>query len=100
MNEPWISQDTLGILIMAIFIFLGPLVATLGWLFVTKRKVKKLTIGIIAFGIVMGFIFLVFGVIAYFFGQPRWVWLMSGFFGLHCAVFFSHVYGEINSQKT
>ena len=99
MNEPWISQETLGLLIMAIFIPLGPLVATLGWLFVTKGKTnrltikaKKLTLGVIAFGIVMGFIFLVFGVIAYFFGQPRWVWLRSGFYGLDCAISFGIVY--------
>ena len=74
MNEPWISQETLGLLIMAIFIPLGPLVGTLGWLFVQKGKTnrltikaKKLTLGVIAFGFVMGFIFLVFGVIAFFF---------------------------------
>ena len=95
MNEPWISQETLGLLIMAIFIPLGPLVGTLGWLFVQKgkahkltRKAKKITLGVIAFGIVMGFIFLVFGGIAYFFGQPRWVWLRSGFYALDCAIFF------------
>ena len=92
MNEPWISQEALGLLIMAIFIPLGPLVATLGWLFVPKGKAKKLTLGVIAFGIVMGFIFLVFGVIAYFFGQPRWVWLRSGFYGLDWAILFGIVY--------
>lgn len=99
MNEPWISQETLGLLIMAIFIPLGPLVGTLGWLFVRKgktnrltTKAKKLTLGVIAFGIVMGFIFFVFGVIAYFFGQPRWVWLRSGFYALDCAIFFGGEY--------
>ena len=45
---------TLGILIMAIFIPLGPLVGTLGWLFVPKGKAKKLTLGVIAFGLVYG----------------------------------------------
>ena len=40
----------------------------------------------------MGFIFLVFGVIAYFFGQPRWVWLRSGFYGLDWAILFGIVY--------
>ena len=99
MNEPWISQATLGLLIMTMFIPLGPLVGTLGWLFVQKgkankltKKAKKLTMGVIAFGFVMGFIFLVFGVIAYFFGQPRWVWLRSGFNALDCAIFFGGVY--------
>ncbi len=92
MNVPWISQETLGLLIMIIFIPLGPIVGTLGWLFVQKGKAKKLTLGVIAFGFVMGSVFLVFGVIAYFFGQPRWVWLGSGFFGLDGTVLFGIVY--------
>lgn len=92
MNEPWISQETLGLLIMAIFIPLGPIIGTLGWLFVTKGKAEKLTLGVIAFGFVMGFIFFVFGVITYFFGQPRWVWLRSGFYGLDWAILFGIVY--------
>jgi len=92
MNEPWISQQTLGLLIMLIFIPLGPLVGTLGWLFVQNGKAKKLTLGVIAFGFVMGLVFIVFGVIAYLFGQPRWVWLRSGFYGLDCAILFGIVY--------
>ena len=92
MNEPWISQQELGILIMVIFIPLGPIIGTLGWLFVPKGKVKKLTLGVIAFGFVMGFVLLVFGIIAYFFAQPRWVWLRSIFFGLDGAVLFAVVY--------
>ena len=92
MNEPWISQETLGLLIMAIFIPLGPLVATLGWLFVPKGKAKKLTLGVIAFGFVMGSVLLVFSIIAFLFGQPRWVWLRSGFFGLDGTVLFGIVY--------
>ncbi len=92
MNEPWISQQELGILIMVIFIPLGPLVGTLGWLFVPKGKAKRFTLGVIAFGFVMGLILLVFGIIAYLFGQPRWVWLRSGFYGLDCTVLFGIVY--------
>lgn len=95
MNEPWISQRELGLLIMIIFIPLGPIVGTLGWLFVPKGKAKKLTLGVIAFGFVLGFVLLVFGVIAFIFGQPRWVWLRSGFYGLDCAILFGVVYWVI-----
>lgn len=92
MNEPWISQKMLGVLIMSLFIPLGPLVGTLGWLFVPKGKARKLTLGVITIGFVMGFVLLVFGIFAYFFGQPRWVWLRSGFYGLDCTVLFAIVY--------
>ena len=92
MNEAWISQETLGLLIMVIFIPLGPIIGTLGWLFVPKGKAKKLTLGIIAFGFVMGSVLLVFSIIAFLFGQPRWVWLRSGFFGLDTTVLFGIVY--------
>ncbi|MYA57106.1 hypothetical protein F4X88_12480 [Candidatus Poribacteria bacterium] len=95
MNETWISQQELGILMMVIFIPLGPIVGTLGWLFVPKGKAKKLTLGVLAFGCVMGFVLLVFGIIAYFFGQPRWVWLRSIFFGLNDTVLFAFVYWVI-----
>ena len=92
MNEPWISQEILGLLIMAIFIPLGPIIGTLGWLFVPKGKAKKLTLGVIAFGFIMGSVLLVFSIIAFLFGQPRWVWLRSGFFGLDGTVLFGIVY--------
>ena len=92
MNAPWISQETLGLLIMIIFIPLGPLVGTLGWLFVPKGKAKKLTLGVIAFGFVMESVLLVFSIIAFLFGQPRWVWLRLGFFGLDGTVLFGIVY--------
>ena len=82
MNEPWISQKTLGLLIMVIFIPLGPIVGTLGGYFVPRGKVKKLTLGILITGIVLASILFLFGLIALLFGQPRSVWLMSGFFGL------------------
>ena len=99
MNEPWISQETLGLLLMLMFIPLGALSGTLAWLFVKKgkankltRKARKLTMGVIAFGLVMGFIFIVFGIIAYSFGQPRSVWLTSGLDALSCAIFFGGEY--------
>ena len=82
MNEPWISQKTLGLLIMVIFIPLGPIVGTLGGYFVPRGKVKRLTLGILITGIVLASILFLFGLIALLFGQPRSVWLMSGFFGL------------------
>ena len=92
MNEPWISQQELGILMMVIFMPLGPIVGTLGWLFVPKGKAKKLTLGVLGFGFVIGFVLFVFGITAYFFGQPRWVWLRSVIFGLNDAVLFAIVY--------
>ena len=98
MNEPWISQEALGILIMAIFVPLGPIIGTLGGLFVPKGKAKKLTLGVIAFGFVMSFVLLVFGMIAYLFGQPRWVWLRSGFFGLDLLLGFGIVFWVIRKR--
>lgn len=100
MNEAWISQETLGLLIMSIFIPLGPIIGTLGWLFVPKGKAKKLTLGVIAFGFVMGSVLLVFSIIAFLFGQPRWVWLRSGFFGLDGTVLFGIVYWIILKRYT
>ncbi len=82
MNEPWISQRDLGLLIMIIFIPIGPLIGTLSGYFVPRGKAKKLTLGVLIFGIVLASILFLFGVIALLFGQPRSVWLMSGFFGL------------------
>ena len=82
MNEPWISQEKLGLLIMVIFIPMGPLLGTLGGYFVPRGKAKKLTLGILISGIALASILFVFGVIALLFGQPRKIWLMSGFFGL------------------
>ena len=82
MNEPWISQEKLGLLIMVIFIPIGPLLGTLGGYFVPRGKAKKLTLGVLIFGIALASILFVFGVIALLFGQPRKIWLMSGFFRL------------------
>ena len=82
MNEPWISQKQLGLLIMVIFIPMGPLLGTLGGYFVPRGKAKKLTLGVLISGIALASILFVFGVIALLFGQPRKIWLMSGFFGL------------------
>ena len=82
MNEPWISQEKLGLLIMVIFIPMGPLVGTLASYFVPRGKAKKLTLGVLIFGIALASILFVFGVITLLFEQPRKVWLMSGFFGL------------------
>ena len=56
MNLGFHSKNYKGILIMVIFIPLGPIIGTLGWLFVPKGKAKKLTLGVIAFGFVMGFV--------------------------------------------
>lgn len=82
MNEPWISQEKLGLLIMVIFIPMGPLLGTLGGYFVPRGKAKKLTLGVLIFGIALASILFVFGVIALLFEQPRKVWLTSVFFGL------------------
>jgi len=82
MNESWISQEKLGLLIMVIFIPMGPLLGTLGGYFVPRGKAKKLTLGVLIFGIALAFILFVFGVIALLFEQPRKVWLTSVFFGL------------------
>ncbi len=82
MNEPWISQEKLGLLIMVIFIPIGPLLGTLGGYFVPRGKAKKLTLCVLIFGMTLAVILFLFGVIALLFGQPRKVWLMSGFFGL------------------
>ena len=82
MNEPWISQEKLGLLIMVIFVPMGPLLGTLSGYFVPRGKAKKLTLGVLIFGIALASILFAFGVIALLFGQPRKIWLMSGFFGL------------------
>lgn len=82
MNEPWISQEKLGLLIMVIFIPMGPLLGTLGGYFVPRGKAKKLTLSVLIFGIALASILFVFGVIALLFEQPRKVWLTSVFFGL------------------
>lgn len=98
MNEPWISQERLGLLIMVIFIPIGPLVGILGSYFVPREKAKKLTLDVLIFGIALASILFVFGVIALLFGQPRKVWLMSGFFGLDLTLCLGIVFWVIRKR--
>lgn len=98
MNESWISQKQLGLLIMVIFIPIGPLLGILGSYFVPRGKAKKLTLGVLIFGIVLASILFVFGVIALLFGQPRKIWLMSGFFGLDLTLCLGIVFWVIRKR--
>lgn len=92
MNEPWIHPGLLGSLIGGIFGTLGALIGTLAGVFIPKGKAKKLTLGVNTFAVVLVFIFFLFGIIAYFSGQARAVWLTSGGFGLYLTVSFSFGY--------
>lgn len=82
MNEAWISPRELGLLIMVIFVPIGPLIITFGSYIIPRGKAKKLTLVIFIFGMVLASILFMFGVIALMFRQPYRVWFMSGFYGL------------------
>ncbi len=91
MNEPWISNIWLvGGILGSIMGFLGALFGSLGGL-VNKGKAKKLVLGYGIFGIILSFIILVIGVVAYLFGQPG-VWWCFGFPGILGAVVFTPIF--------
>ena len=95
MNEPWISLGILGGLIGGIFGILGGLVGTLAGVFVPKGKAKKLTLGVNTFAVALGFVLIVFGIIAFLFEQPGRVWLTSVIAGLECSACFGICYWVI-----
>ena len=81
MNEPWFSPVMLSTLNTIVKVF-GILAVTLAIVLFTKGKAKKLTLGVLITAIVLASILFLFGLIALLFGQPRSVWLISGFNGL------------------
>jgi hypothetical protein len=58
----------------------------------SKRKSQEIYFGRYRFRICHGVDFACIWYFAYLFGQPRWVWLRSGFFGLNDTVLFGVVY--------
>ena len=86
MNEPWIHPGILGGILGGTIGGLGAITGALAGIFVPKGKAKKLVLGIVIFLIVLSFILLVIGIIAYLSGQPRGVWFWLCYTGLVCTV--------------
>ena len=82
MNEAWISPRELGLLIMIIFVPIGPLIIVFGGYLIPRGKAKNLTLGVFIFGTVLALILFLFGVIALLLRQPYRVWFTPGFYGL------------------
>ncbi len=80
MNEPWISLEIQTFLTGGIT---GLIVGPLSSVFIPIIKFKRLRALVsIILGFALSFILFVFGIIAYFFGQPDSIWFISVFFGL------------------
>ncbi len=93
MNEPWISQPVLVVLhfvfLILILILIGTLLVLI-FFFAPKGKAKKFTLCVLILGSVLSFILFVFGIIAYFFGQPRYVWDLTVYQGAPIIIFCSN----------
>jgi hypothetical protein len=75
MNEPWINNPGMvGDTLVSVIGVIGLVMAILVLILIPKGKAKNLVLGVYIFGIVLSFIPLVIGIVAYLSGQPRSIW--------------------------